>query len=172
MSYLNRIDKLLVMFEKALIVMLFVALAGSIIFNILSRNLFGASFQDILEATPTLVLWLALAGSTLAMKDRRHIKLELVLRFCPRAFRHAANTAVSIFGMAVMGLLFYASLTFVSNEIAIFGASGWFAVIFPFFFAISFFRYLTWIAVPERPGPPRPGAGADGPIPDASTDRP
>ena len=110
-------------------------------FNIFSRNLLHISFQSLLELSPALVLWLALIGSTLAMKNDRHIKLEILLRFCPASIRRVAHVATSLFGLGVMGILFLASLKFVTNEISIFGGAGYVSVIFPVFFILVFFRY-------------------------------
>ena len=145
MSFIIKIDNLLEKLEKCLVIFLFSSLVFLITLNIFSRNIINYSFEEIYEAAPVVVLWLSLAGSSLALKKRRHIKLELVLRFCPETFRYYSNFAVSFFGMAVMGILFYSSLQFVENEIHIFGSKGLFSVIFPLFFAISFFRYFTWM---------------------------
>lgn len=145
MRFIKKMDDFLEKIEKALAVLLFSALALLITFNILSRNLFDYSFEKIFETAPALVLWLALIGSSLALKKRRHIKLELLLRYCPAVCRYYSDFAVSFFGMAVTGILFFTSLQFVSNEIKIFGNKGFFSVIFPLFFALSFFRYFTWI---------------------------
>ena len=145
MSFIIKIDNLLEKLEKCLVIFLFSSLVFLITLNIFARNIINYSFEEIYEAAPAVVLWLSLAGSSLALKKRRHIKLELVLRFCPEIFRYYSNFAVSLFGMAVMGILFYSSLQFVENEIHIFGSKGLFSVIFPLFFAISFFRYFTWM---------------------------
>ena len=145
MRFIKQIDDLLEKIEKVLAVFLFSGLSLLITFNILSRNIFDYSFEKIFETAPVLVLWLALVGSSLALKKRRHIKLELLLRYCPAICRYYSNYAVSFFGMAVTGILFYSSLQFVSNEVQIFGNKGFFSVIFPLFFALSFFRYFTWI---------------------------
>lgn len=145
MHFIKQIDDFLEKIEKVLAVFLFSGLALLITFNILSRNIFDYSFEKIFETAPVLVLWLALVGSSLALKKRRHIKLELLLRYCPTICRYYSNYAVSFFGMAVTGILFYSSLQFVSNEVQIFGNKGFFSVIFPLFFALSFFRYFTWI---------------------------
>ncbi|OQW98406.1 MAG: hypothetical protein BWK74_04605 [Desulfobacteraceae bacterium A6] len=145
MHFIKLIDDFLEKIEKVLAVFLFSGLALLITFNILSRNIFDYSFEKIFETAPVLVLWLALVGSSLALKKRRHIKLELLLRYCPAICRYYSNYAVSFFGMAVTGILFYSSLQFVSNEVQIFGNKGFFSVIFPLFFALSFFRYFTWI---------------------------
>ncbi len=145
MQFLNKIDHILSIFEKSLVVILFSALVLLITFNIVSRNLFHISFQKILEFSPALVLWLALTGSSLALKNRRHIKLELLLRFCPEKIRLIALVATSLFGMTVMLVLCIASFEFVKNEIDMFGAAGSVAIIFPMFFAAAFFRYFLRI---------------------------
>ena len=145
MRFIKQIDDFLEKIEKVLAVFLFSGLALLITFNILSRNIFDYSFEKIFETAPVLVLWLALVGSSLALKKRRHIKIELLLRYCPAICRYYSNYAVSFFGMAVMGILFYSSLQFVSNEVQLFGNKGFFSVIVPLFFALSFFRYFTWI---------------------------
>ena len=145
MKFIKKIDNLLEKLEKYLVIFLFSSLVFLITLNIFARNIINYSFEEIYEAAPAVVLWLSLAGSSHALKKRRHIKLELVLRFSPETFRYYSNFAVSLFGMAVMGILFYSSLQFVENEIHIFGSKGLFSVIFPLFFAISFFRYFTWM---------------------------
>ena len=144
MHLIKEIDDFLEKLEKHLVIFLFSLLVFLITLNILSRNLINYSFEEIYEAAPALVLWLSLAGSSLALKRRRHIKLELVLRFCPKTCRYYTNFVVSLFGMAVMGILFYSSLKFVENEIHIFGSKGVFSIIFPLFFMISFFRYFNF----------------------------
>lgn len=141
MRRIEKIDKMLVRVEKCLVLIVFSALVLLVFFNILSRNLFHVSFQVILEITPGLVLWVALLGSTLALNENRHIKLELLLRFAPDHLRLIATILTGVFGMLIMGVLFYVSLGFVRNELAIFGVGGAFGFIFPVFFAIAFFRY-------------------------------
>ena len=143
MRWMNKIDDFLAVIEKFLVVVFFSALILLIFFNIISRNLFHLSFQKILEIAPALVLWLVLVGSSLALKEKRHIKLELLLRFCSEKIRFSANIAASLFGMIITGILFIAALEFVTNEIAIFGWWGWISVIFPIFFLVSFFRYFV-----------------------------
>lgn len=151
---LTRLDDALEVLERGVIVLLFSALVILISFNIFSRNLLHVSFQSLLELSPALVLWLALIGSTLAMKKERHIKLEILLRFCSASIRRLARVATSLFGLGVMGVLFFASLEFVTNEISIFGGAGYVSVIFPVFFILVSFRYvlrlITQLAGPIR----------------------
>ena len=152
MRLILKLNDALATVEKALVVFLFSTLIFLIVFNVITRNIFDLSFQKLLEITPGFVLWLTLFGTTLALKNRRHIKLELVLRHLGRRNRYLAQIMSSIFGMAVMGVLFAASFDFVKNEIDIFGHGGWTSVIFPVFFALSFFRYAVQTALSGSAG--------------------
>lgn len=152
MHLIKKIDEFLEIIERYLVILLFSLLVFFISFNILSRNIINHSFEEIYEYTPSLVLWFALAGSSLALKKRRHIKLEFMLKFFPEIYRYYANLLVSVFGMGVMGILFYSSIRFFENEVHIFGNKGVFSAIFPLFFMISFFRYFTWMLydIPQK----------------------
>ena len=140
---IQRLDDALALIEKSVIVLCFSLLVFFIVFNILSRNIFHLPSHKIFEASPNLVLWLALLGASLALKQQRHIRLELVLRYCSKRIRLWAAVAVSLFGASVMGILLVTSFEFVQNETAMFGAWGRLAVIFPIFFSVAAFRYLT-----------------------------
>jgi TRAP-type C4-dicarboxylate transport system permease small subunit len=140
---IQRVDDTLALFEKCVIVLCFSLLVGFIVFNILSRNLFHLPSHKLFEAGPNLVLWLALLGASLALKRQRHIRLELVLRYCSKHIRRWAAVVVNLFGALVMGILLITSFEFVINEMAMFGDWGRLSMIFPFFFSVSAFRYLV-----------------------------
>ena len=142
-NVIKRVDDALALFEKSVIVLCFLLLVFFIVFNILSRNFFHLPSHKIFEAGPNLVLWLALLGASLALKRQRHIRLELVLRYCSGRIRRWAAAAVNLFGTLVMGILLVTSFEFVDNEIAMFGDWGRLSIIFPFFFSVAAFRYLA-----------------------------
>lgn len=153
MKAIQRLDDVLAHIEKSAIVLCFAMLVFFIVFNILSRNIFHLSSHKIFEAGPNLVLWLALLGASLALKQQRHIRLELVLRYCTKRIRLWAAVVVNLFGAAVMGILLVTSCAFLQNEIAMFGAWGWLAVIFPIFFSVTVFRYLAGLLYRFRSSP-------------------
>ena len=140
---IQRLDDALALIEKSVIVLCFSLLVFFIVFSILSRNIFHLPSHKIFEESPNLVLWLALLGASLALKRQRHIRLELMLRYCNNRIRLWAAVAVNLFGALVMGILLVTSLEFVQNEIAMFGDWGRLSVIFPIFFSAAAFRYLT-----------------------------
>lgn len=140
-KWIQKIDNILEKLERVLAVGLFCLLMGLICVNIFTRNVLHWVSHHLIELTPTVVLWLALVGATMALKHHRHIKIELLLRFFPHWGQRVSLGVTNMFAMGVCGLLAVAAVPFVRNEIVIFGAQGWAAVCFPLFFAISFFRF-------------------------------
>ncbi len=138
----RKIDDAAARVEKGFVVAMFLLLILSTLFNIISRNLFRRSFQNLVEVSPSLVLWLSLMGASLCLKDGGHIKIEIVLRFLSGKWKALANVAVSLFGMGVTALLGIAACVFVSGEMAIFGIRGLISIVFPCFFGLSFFRFF------------------------------
>jgi TRAP-type C4-dicarboxylate transport system permease small subunit len=152
-KWLRRIDDLLEKMERTAAVSIFAGLVGLTVFNILTRNLLQRSFQPALELVPVMVLWLALVGSTLALKERRHIKLDVVTRFFTASGKRAAEVIAGLFGAAVMFLLLFVSASFVRNEMAMFGAAGWLSLVLPVFFALAGFRCILWVLSGTTTGP-------------------
>lgn len=127
--------------ERALAVGLYLLLLGMICLNVVARNIFHFSFHRLLELAPTVVLWLAMVGATLALKRGRHIKIELLLRLMPRTAKDLAEILVSLFSMTVCAVLAWAAVPFVLNEAVLFGNWGWLALCFPIFFGIACLRF-------------------------------
>ena len=143
MGIIKKIDDVLFLIEKLLVVVFFSVLVLGVVFNIISRNIFQVSFDSILELSPVFVVWTALLGATIAMKTKRHLKLELFLNYCPQKYQTLSYVLVSFAGAIITGILFVASLQFVGNEVGIFGIRGWLSIIFPIFFSLTCFRYLA-----------------------------
>ena len=141
LKWIEKIDDRLEKLERWLAVGLFCLLMGLICVNIFTRNILHWVSHQFIELTPTVVLWLALVGATMALKHHTHIKIELLLRFLSPRGRRVAAGLTSLFGMGICGLLAIATVPFLRNEILIFGIQGWAAVCFPFFFITAFFRF-------------------------------
>lgn len=147
---LEKIDNGLEKIERAMAVLLFTVLIGLICANIFARNVLHVTSHRLLELAPSVVLWLALVGATLALKHQRHIKIELLLRFFPRNVRTPAVILTSLFSLGVCAVLAYAGVAFVRNEIVLFGIRGWSAGCFALFFAVSSFRFVLRLLEPWR----------------------
>lgn len=140
-KWIAKIDDGLEKLERGLAIGLFSLLIGLICVNIFTRNILHWTSHRLIEFSPTVVLWLALVGATLALKHHRHIKIELLLRLFPRGGRRLAVGATSLFAMGICAVLAFAAVPFVRNEIVLFGPKGWPAICFPLFFATAFFRF-------------------------------
>lgn len=142
MELLDKIDNALAGAERMLVVAVFALLVALVFLGIVARNLFQASFESLFETAPAAVLWLALLGASLALRENRHIRLSFLLnRLSPR-WQRVAKIGSAFFGGLVMGVLLVASIRFVTDEVSLFGDKGFAAVIFPLFFATTTFRYL------------------------------
>ncbi len=148
---LKRIDHLLETFEKLIIMIAFSILIILMVTNIIQRNVFNQSSQWILEYQPVMVLWISLLGASVALKHAKHISMELVLRFLPSNLKDTCHRVAAFFGCIVMGTGLYLSEAFVRSEFELFGAKGYIALIIPFFFASTCFRYFTQIFYPVHP---------------------
>ncbi len=150
-----KIDNALERVERLLAVSLFTLLIGLICINVFTRNILHLASHRLFESAPTVVLWLALVGAALALKQQRHIKIELLLRFLPPAGRRMAAGLTSLFAMGVCAVLAHAGILFVQNEITLFGARGWSAGCYALFFTLALFRFslrlLKAAGEPQRP---------------------
>lgn len=141
-KWMVQIDNTIERVERAVLVSLFTLLISLVCINIFSRNILHFTSHDLQELAPNVVLWLALVGGTLALKQQRHIKIELLLRFFPPTAQRLAISLTCLFAMAVCTVLAFAGIPFVWNEVALFGLRGCLAGCYTFFFSLAFWRFL------------------------------
>jgi TRAP-type C4-dicarboxylate transport system permease small subunit len=149
MQFIFRIDRWLEKVERLMIVALFTILTATIAISIFARNVLHTAAHGLLELSPVAVLWLALSGAGLALKYHRHIKIDLLQRFLPPRWRRLSVIVTSLFGMLVMGVLTYAAVDFITNEISLFGGRGWLSLCFPLFCLTAFFRFFLQLLSPR-----------------------
>jgi C4-dicarboxylate transporter, DctQ subunit len=140
---LKKLDDFLEKIEKFIIIILFASLLVLMSVNILQRNLLDQSSLLIQESLPIMVMWLSLMGASLALKDGKHISMELLLRFMPQHTKGIMHRLAAAFGCLVMLMGLYLSKTFLASEITIFGVKGYLSIIIPIFFATGAFRFLV-----------------------------
>lgn len=142
LKWMVQIDNAIERVERVVLVSLFTLLISLVCINIFSRNILHMASHSLLELAPNVVLWLALVGGTLALKQQRHIKIELLLRFLPPAVQWLAVILTCLFAMGVCALLAFAGIAFVWNEVALFGLRGCLAGCYTLFFSLAFLRFL------------------------------
>ena len=152
MKTLLRLSSALFVIERALLVLLFSLMIGLAFTQVVLRNVFSVG---LIWADPLLrngVLWLGFIGASLATRENKHIRIDLIGRnLKPRAAR-VVSVVTDLFMLAVCIVLADASLTFVRNEIGFedtlvtigqFGVPTWWSqVILPAGFAMVSLRIV------------------------------
>jgi TRAP-type C4-dicarboxylate transport system permease small subunit len=134
------------------LVLILVALAGAQIFM---RNLFGGGFSWADPFLRTLVVWTAMLGALAAVRDDRHIAVDVLQRFLPAGAQRAARIVTMLFAAAICAMLAWHGATLVGIDLeggamSDFGLPNWLLEsILPVGFGLMALRFvLRAFAVP------------------------
>lgn len=152
MNRWERLDEIIALVEKYLVVLLLSLMMVLSFMQIVLRNFFetGLSWGDVLVRY--LVLWVAFIGAAMATKEGRHINMEVFSRWVSdkgRAYLNGLSYLCSIF---ICGLLTYAAFKFIYFEAqmgstTIFGIPIWMPeLIIPITFGLMTFRFALRFA--------------------------
>jgi TRAP-type C4-dicarboxylate transport system permease small subunit len=113
---LARLQRILHRLEDCIIAGMLVATLGLALYQIVLRNAMGSGlvWGDILVRL--MVLWLGMAGSMVATRERKHISVDLVTRYLSPGGRRAAEALTTFFAGSVCLVACYYSLQFVLSE--------------------------------------------------------
>jgi C4-dicarboxylate transporter, DctQ subunit len=114
---LSRISAILFGVERGVLVLLFSAMILLAFAQVVLRNLLS---MGLVWADPLLrngVLWLGFVGASLATREGKHIRIDLLGRYLKPSAAKAVAVVTDLFMLAVCLLLADASRTFVLNEI-------------------------------------------------------
>ncbi len=96
--------------EDTLLVSILVGMIFLAFLQILLRNVFGMGLVWIEPLVRQMLLWVTLAGATVATRDHNHITVDIVSRFLPAGrLRAAAAFASDLFAGLVCALLTYST---------------------------------------------------------------
>lgn len=143
-TILNIILKL----ETALLCLLLLAMVLLASVQIVLRGVFSGGFLWADPLLRYLVLWSGLLGGVLATAKGKHIALDLAGYLIPKRFRPAMEACTYLFSVLVSGVLSWASIVFLRNEMefgaeALFNLPSWFwNGIFPVAFGLMTLRFL------------------------------
>ena len=135
-------------FESMLLGVVLIAMVVVATLQIVLRNFFD---MGIIWGDPLLrvmLLWLALLGALAASHDNKHIAIDVLSKFTPRAALPWVRAATSLFTAVVCALVSYHSIRFVADDYhyrtpAFSGIPAWcFEVIIPAAFGLIALRYL------------------------------
>ncbi len=146
------IDKSLALFENSLIILLLSVMVIMAFFQVIMRLLFssGILWGDIFLRH--LVLWVGFLGASLATRERKHIKIDILSRVVRARFKTPMMVAVNLISAGVCFLLTRAAVVFVQldysdNTILFANIPAWvLQAIIPFGFALIGVRFLLRMA--------------------------
>ncbi|MGD8421730.1 MAG: TRAP transporter small permease [Gammaproteobacteria bacterium] len=134
-------------FEDALLVVL---LAGMILLaaaQILLRNCFDLGLVWIDPALRSMVLWLGLVGASIACRENRHVRIDILSRLFGRRTNLAFQGLVTLFSAAVCLLIAWHGVDWLRYEyqdhlVGFAGIPVWMLeIVIPLSFALMGLRY-------------------------------
>lgn len=83
----------------ALLILLLLAMAVLIMFQILGRYVFNYSISWSDEAATFAQVWLVLLGAGLAMRNQHHVGIDVLINLCPRIIQQLAKSVSFLLGV-------------------------------------------------------------------------
>jgi len=111
LAWIARVEEWLL----TILVLVLVLLAGS---QILLRNLFGGGISWADPFLRTLVVWTAMLGALAAVRDDKHIAVDVLQRFLPAGAQRVAHTLTFLFAAGVCAAMCWYSVSFVGIDFA------------------------------------------------------
>mgnify|MGYP005812635641 CR=1 FL=1 len=117
--------------------------------QVLLRGISGGSLAWADEALRLLVLWAAMLGAVAASRDNVHLRIDLLTRFLPAAWRPFSAALMDVFAAAISAVLAWQSWRFVaeSREYGDQVLGSWPAwivqAVLPAAFALIAYRYIV-----------------------------
>lgn len=127
------------------LVLILVALAGA---QIVMRNAFGGGFSWADPFLRTLVVWTAMLGALAAVRDDKHIAVDVLQRFLPPGAQRAARVLTLLFAAAICAALAWYGWGLVSVDLdggakSEFGMPNWLLEsILPIGFGLMALRFV------------------------------
>jgi TRAP-type C4-dicarboxylate transport system permease small subunit len=132
--------------ENWLIALLVIFLVLFSLLQIVLRNCFSTGIVWGDSLLRHLVLWVGLLGAARATAEHKHIQVNLLSKLISSKSSRILDMICDLFALVVTATLFYASLTFIGNEmdsgVMAFGdiPNWWLETAFPLCFALMVIR--------------------------------
>ncbi|MCD6389266.1 MAG: TRAP transporter small permease [Desulfobulbaceae bacterium] len=134
--------------EEGFLCLLLFAMILLSCWQIISRDFFSGGYAWIDPLLRYLVLWVGLLGASLATRKGKHIAIDLASYMATERAKPWIKLAGDLFSTLVAGVLTFAAIIFVRNEVQFSGdpllaipSWGW-NMIFPLAFGMICIRFL------------------------------
>lgn len=116
MTLLSRLDNFLAKVETVLVILFLAVMVLMAFLQVLLRNFFSTGILWGDSLLRHLVLWLAFLGASLATREQRHIKIDVLGRIIKGKLRKFVGLVTNLSGAVVCAFLAKASIVFVLDE--------------------------------------------------------
>ena len=99
---------------NAVAILLLVAMTGLILFQILGRYVFNYSISWSEEAAIFAQVWLVMLGSGIAMRNRNHVGVDVLIIRCPPAVQRVARAASFLLGVWLLVVIIVGSFSLIA----------------------------------------------------------
>ena len=147
---MSRAIKTIHLFEDALLVLLLTSMIVLATSQIFMRNFFDSGLVWVDPLLRVMVLWLGLVGATIASRNNKHIRIDLLTRFFSKNVNLATQTIVGLFTAIVSGLIAWHGARWVLMDYqdgikAFSGLPSWvLEIIIPVAFGLISIRYFLY----------------------------
>jgi len=159
---IKRLDSVIEWTEGWLVCLILAEMILLAFAQVILRNIFSFGYAWIEELLRVSVLWVGFLGASLAIKQERHINIDVLSRTIPEQYKPVLKTIINLVLFGVCLTLLLASVEYIRVEKE-FGeisdqlhAPVWILqLIFPFLFGLGCFRFTvqtieSLISIPAR----------------------
>ena len=95
-------------------ILLLLAMTGLILFQILGRYVFNYSISWSEEAAIFAQVWLVMLGSGIAMRNRNHVGVDVLIAMCPTAVQRVAKAVSFLLGVWLLIVIIVGSFSLIA----------------------------------------------------------
>lgn len=116
MRALQRLEQWLSVLERCAVVVSFMALMLLGLLQIILRNVFASGLFGVDEILRHLVLWIGFLGASLATREQRHLRIDILSRVLPPKYQPWLDGMINLLALAGCVMLAQAAWAFVREE--------------------------------------------------------
>lgn len=111
---LQRLEQLVVAANRAVIFLMMAVMASLVFLNVVTRYIFNFSIIWAEEVSQYLMIWIAYLGAGLALREGRHVAVEMLQDRLPAALARRVRMAVGGLVLAFLGVVTLLGFQFVA----------------------------------------------------------
>ncbi|ETW97036.1 MAG: hypothetical protein ETSY1_24225 [Candidatus Entotheonella factor] len=116
MHMLQRLEQWMAVLERSVVVISFVGLMLLGLLQIILRNVFASGLFGADEILRHLVLWIGFLGASLATREQRHLRIDILSRVLPDKYQLWLDGGTHLLALVGCVMLAQAAWVFVREE--------------------------------------------------------